>query len=117
MKLFTLLLSATLFSFSTPKTTPLTPEQKAEVIRAFDTLNYVYFETAIAKRQLDPNQYIDGKPLLIHAVINDQPEMVRLLLSYGARLSSTSNEGHDVDFYADKYNAIHAKAELIVIRA
>jgi len=117
MKLFTLLLSATLFSFSTPKTTPLTPEQKAEVIRAFDTLNYVYFETAIAKRQLDPNQYIDGKPLLIHAVINDQPEMVRLLLSHGARLSSTSNEGHDVDFYADKYNAIHAKAELIVIRA
>ena len=117
MKLFTFILTAVMFSFSTAKTSPLSPEKKAEVISAFDTLDYVYFETAIKKRQLDPNQFINGKPLLIHAVINDQPEMVRLLITYGAKLSVTSDEGHDVDHYADKHKAIHAKAELIVIKA
>ena len=117
MKLSTIILSAIIFSFSTAKTTPLSPEQKAKVINAFDTLDYVYFETAFAKKQLDPNQFIDGKPLLIHAVINDQPEMVRLLIRFGARLTVVSEEGYDVDYYADKYKSIHAKSELIVIRA
>lgn len=117
MKLFTLLLTATLFSSLTAKTTPLSPEQKAEVIRAFDTLDYVYFEVALSKKQLEPNQFLDGKPLLFHAVINDQPEMVRLLIRYGASLSITCLDGHDVDFYADKHKSIHAKSELIVIRA
>lgn len=117
MKLFTFFLSTVMFSLSTAKTTPLSPEKKAEVISAFDTLDYVYFETAISSKQLDPNQFINGKPLLIHAVINDQPEMVRLLLIHGARLSLTSEEGHDVDYYANKHKSIHAKAELIVIKA
>ena len=61
---------------------------------------------------------INGKPLIIHAAIHDKAEMILLLATYGAMLvEPTCDEGKDIMEYAKENNAIHAQAQIIIIKA
>ena len=61
---------------------------------------------------------INGKPLIIHAAIHDKAEMILLLASYGAMIvEPICNEGKDIMEHAMENKAIHAQAQIIVIKA
>ena len=87
------------------------------VITAIAKDDFEFMESALKQRLLNPNQRYNGKTLLIHAVLHDKAEMVNLLVARGARLDIPGDEGLTPMEYAQKIQAIHALAELIVIAA
>jgi hypothetical protein len=61
---------------------------------------------------------INGKPLIIHAAIHDKAEMILLLATHGAMLvEPICDEGKDIMEHAKENNAIHAQAQIIIIKA
>ena len=61
---------------------------------------------------------VNGKPLIIHAAIHDKAEMILLLATYGAMLiEPLCDEGKDIMEHAKENNAIHAQAQIIIIKA
>ena len=91
-------------------------EEKA--LDAIQNEDYVFIEKILKDRILSPRASIAGKPLIIHAAINDKAEMVLLLASYGAMIKDpVCDEGKNIMEYAIENNAIHAQAQIILIRA
>ena len=91
-------------------------EEKA--IDAIQNEDYVFIEKIINDGILSPRASIAGKPLIIHAAINDKAEMLLLLASYGAMIKDpVCEEGKYIMEYAIENNAIHAQAQIILIRA
>ena len=91
-------------------------EEKA--LMAIQTEDYNYIEEILSSRIISPRTMINGKPLIIHAAINDKAEMILLLANYGAMLvEPTCDKGKDIMEYAKENNAIHAQAQIIMIRA
>ena len=67
---------------------------------------------------INPRMMVEGKPLIIHAAIHDKAEMILLLATYGAMLvNPICEEGKDIMEYAKEYNAIHAQAQIIIIKS
>ena len=91
-------------------------EEKA--LTAIQTEDYVFIEQHIQSGTINPRMKINGKPLIIHAAIHDKAEMILLLATYGAMLvEPTCDEGKDIMEYAKENNAIHAQAQIIIIKA
>ena len=94
----------------------LSAEEKALI--AIKTDNYTYIESAIIDGLLSPKTLVNGKPLIIHAAIQDKPEMILLLASYGAMIiDPVCKKGKSIMEYAKENNSILAQAQIIVIRA
>ena len=56
--------------------------------------------------------------MIIHAAIHDKAEMILLLATYGAMLiEPICDEGKDIMEYAIENNALHAQAQIIIIKA
>lgn len=100
-----------------------TVEEKITIIEekallAIQTENYEYIEELLQSGTISPRMKINGKPLIIHAAIYDKAEMILLLASYGAMLiEPICDEGKDIMEYAKENKAIHAQAQIIVIKA
>lgn len=100
-----------------------TVEEKLEIIEqetlmAVQTENYEYIEKLLATGVISSRMKVNGKPLIIHAAIHDKPEMILLLATYGAMLiEPICDEGKDIMEYAKENKAIHAQAQIIVIKA
>ena len=91
-------------------------EEKA--LDAIQNEDYVFIKKIINDGMLSPRASIAGKPLIIHAAINDKAEMLLLLASYGAMIKDpVCDEGKNIMEYAIENNAIHAQAQIILIRA
>ncbi|MEK9602829.1 MAG: hypothetical protein VW127_00190 [Flavobacteriaceae bacterium] len=93
-----------------------TIEDKALI--AIQTEDYDYIEKILRSGTISPRMSINGKPLIIHAAIHDKAEMILLLATYGAMLvEPTCDQGKDIMEYAIENKAIHAQAQIILIRA
>ncbi|MAV79761.1 MAG: hypothetical protein CBD31_03945 [Flavobacteriaceae bacterium TMED171] len=91
-------------------------EEKALI--AIQTENYAYMEQILQSGTISPRMVVDGKPLIIYAAIYDKAEMILLLASYGAMLvDPICEEGKDIMEYAKEFNAIHAQAQIIIIKS
>lgn len=91
-------------------------EEKA--LDAIQNEDYVFIEKILKDRILSPRASIAGKPLIIHAAINDKAEMLLLLASYGAMIKDpVCDEGKNIMEYAIENKAIRAQAQIILIRA
>jgi len=78
----------------------------------FDNVQKLLFERKISSRKI-----VDGKPLLVHAVINDNPNIVNLLIRFGAQpFIDVCSEGLNAMEWSVKSNSYYARAELIVIK-
>ena len=89
-----------------------------EVLISIQSEDYAYLEKLLQSGIISSGMIVNGKPLIIHAAIHDKPEMILLLATYGAMLvDPIYEEGKDIMEYAKKYNAIHAQAQIIIIRA
>ena len=98
-------------------------EEKLELIeekalKAIQTENYEYIEKLLQSDIISPRMKVNGKPLIIHAAIHDKAEMILLLATYGAMLiEPLCDEGKDIMEHAKENNAIHAQAQIIIIKA
>ena len=91
-------------------------EEKA--LMAIHTENYEYIEQLLQSGKINPRMKVNGKPLIIHAAIHDKAEMILLLATYGAMLiEPICDEGKDIMEHAIENNALHAQAQIIVIKA
>tara|TARA_B100000424_G_scaffold193707_1_gene151173 strand:+ start:745 stop:1095 length:351 start_codon:yes stop_codon:yes gene_type:complete len=116
MKLFTLLTFFYLFTLPNNYSDPT--ELQIKVLQAIENEDYTYVEYVIKNKLISPRARINGKPLIIHAAIQDKAEMILLLANYGALLIEPyCDEGKDIMEYAIENNSIHAQAQLIIIRA
>ncbi|MDA0200787.1 MAG: hypothetical protein O2806_03190, partial [Bacteroidetes bacterium] len=85
---------------------------------AIENEDYDYIENVLSSGAISPRAVVNGKPLIIHAAIHDKAEMILLLASYGAMINNPiCDEGKDIMEYAKENNAIHAQAQIIIIRA
>ena len=81
----------------------------------FNNINDV--KKILSSRKLSANSVIDGKPLLVHAVLSDNPNIVNLLVRYGAQpFTDVCSEGLNAMEWSIKSNSYFARAELIVIK-
>ena len=87
------------------------------IIEAIQNNNFEFIETGLSKGLIDRNATYNGKTLLIHAVINDNAEMINVLVRKGCSLSVPGDEGYLPEEWARKLNKVHALAEIIVITA
>ena len=100
-----------------------TVEEKISIIEektllAIQSENYIFIEELLQSGAISPRMTINGKPLIIHAAIHDKAEMILLLASYGAMIiEPICDEGKDIMEYAKENKAIHAQAQIIVIKA
>ena len=91
-------------------------EEKALI--AIQTENYAYMEQILQSGTISPRMMVNGKPLIIYAAIYDKAEMILLLANYGAMLvDPICEEGKDIMEYAKEFNAIHAQAQIIIIKS
>lgn len=89
-----------------------------KTLLAIQTENYKYIEELLQSGAISPRMTINGKPLIIHAAIHDKAEMILLLASYGAMIvEPICDEGKDIMEHAIENKAIHAQAQIIVIKA
>ena len=89
-----------------------------KTLLAIQSENYIFIEELLQSGTISPRMTINGKPLIIHAAIHDKAEMILLLASYGAMIvEPICDEGKDIMEYAEENKAIHAQAQIIVIKA
>ena len=85
------------------------------IIKEIINNNYKVVNDLLSKRLINSRSVVDGKPLLIHAVINDRPDMVNLLIRFGAQpYADYCDEGFNAHEWAVKSESYYARAELIV---
>ena len=100
-----------------PSEEKITEIEKMALI-AIENEDYDYIENVLSSGAISPRAVVNGKPLIIHAAIQDKAEMILLLASYGAMINNPiCDEGKDIMEYAKENNAIHAQAQIIIIRA
>ena len=91
-------------------------EEKALI--AIQTENYAYMEQILESGTISPRMVVNGKPLIIYAAIYDKAEMILLLANYGAMLvDPICEEGKDIMEFAKEFKAIHAQAQIIIIKS
>jgi len=91
---------------------------ETELLNAINDGNYNRVNTILTVNQIAAWEKIDGKPLLIHAVIADQADIVYLLCLRGAQMyTNFCDEGYNAFDWAKKSNSYYARAQLIVMAA
>ena len=97
-------------------TTTLANDYNSIIVEGIIKNDYKVVSDLLSKRLINSRSVVDGKPLLIHAVINDKPDMVNLLIRYGAQpYADFCNEGYNAHEWAVKSQSYYARAELIVV--
>ncbi len=88
------------------------------VVDAIASEDYQFVESVLKSKKVNATSLVYGKPLIIHAVIHNKPEMVLLLAEYGAmNVDPLCKDGKDVFDYAKQFKSTLALAQIIVIRA
>jgi len=86
------------------------------IIKEITNNNYQAVNDLLSKRLISSRSVVDGKPLLIHAVINDKADMVNLLIRYGAQpYADYCDQGYNAHEWAIKSESYYARAELIIV--
>ena len=97
-------------------TTILANDYNNIIVKGIIKNDYKVVSDLLSKRLINSRSVVDGKPLLIHAVINDKPDMVNLLIRYGAQpYADFCNEGYNAHEWAVKSQSYYARAELILV--
>jgi hypothetical protein len=90
-------------------------ELNEQVIESIKSNDYNSVKELLSNRFISASLIVDGKPLLVHAVINDKPDMVNLLIRYGAQpYTDYCDQGYNALEWAIKSESYYARAELIV---
>ncbi len=97
-------------------TTTLANDYNNIIVEGIIKNDYKVVSDLLSNRLINSRSVVDGKPLLIHAVINDKPDMVNLLIRYGAQpYADFCNEGYNAHEWAVKSQSYYARAELIIV--
>ena len=91
-------------------TTTLANDYNNIIVEGIIKNDYKVVSDLLSKRLINSRSVVDGKPLLIHAVINDKPDMVNLLIRYGAQpYADFCNEGYNAHEWAVKSQSYYER--------
>jgi ankyrin repeat protein len=89
---------------------------ETELLNAINEGNYNKVNSMLIVNRIHATEIIDGKPLLIHAIIADKANIVYLLCLRGAQpYVDMCDEGYNAMDWAKKSGSYYARAELIMI--
>ena len=89
---------------------------ETELLNAINEGNYNKVNSMLIVNQIHATEMIDGKPLLVHAIIADKANIVYLLCLRGAQpYVDMCAEGYTAMDWAKKSGSYYARAELIMI--
>tara|TARA_R110000851_G_scaffold52764_1_gene125582 strand:+ start:37 stop:366 length:330 start_codon:yes stop_codon:yes gene_type:complete len=89
---------------------------ETELLNAISKGNYNQVNTILIVNQIHAAEKINGKPLLVHAVLADKANIVYLLCLRGAQpYADFCDEGYSAMDWAKKSGSYYARAELIMI--
>ena len=74
-------------------------------------------ENIISNNLIKINEHYEGKTFVIWAAINNKPEIVRLLVNYGADISKRCDLGFTIEDHCLANNSIEALSEIVVLKA
>lgn len=96
----------------------ISTDVETELLSAINEGNYNKVNSILTVNRIHASEKIDGKPLLVHAVIADKANIVYLLSLRGAQLyADYCDEGYNAMDWAKKSGSYYARAELIMIAA
>ena len=112
-KIFCLLTILSLqFQFANQESFVKVNDYNQIIIKEIINNNYKVVNDLLSKRLINSRSVVDGKPLLIHAVINDRPDMVNLLIRFGAQpYADYCDEGFNAHEWAVKSESYYARAK------
>ena len=89
---------------------------ETKLLNAINEGDYNKVNSMLIVNQIHATEKIDGKPLLIHAIIADKANIVYLLCLRGAQpYVDMCDEGYNAMDWAKKSGSYYARAELIMI--
>jgi ankyrin repeat protein len=89
---------------------------ETELLNAINEGNYNKVNSMLVVNQIHATEKIDGKPLLVHAILADKANIVYLLCLRGAQpFADFCDEGYNAMDWAKKSGSYYARAELIMI--
>ena len=93
-------------------------EQSAEqkLIMAIKENDFHTIKNMITNNLIEINEYYEGKTFVIWAGIYDKPEIVRMLVDFGADLSKRCDLGYTIEEHCRANESIKALSEIIVLR-
>ena len=94
-------------------------EQSAEqkLIMAIQENDFHTVENIIKNNLIEINEHYEGKTFVIWAGIYNKPEIVRMLVDFGADLSKRCDLGYTIDEHCWANESMKALSEIIVLRA
>ena len=94
-------------------------EQSAEqkLIMAIQENDFHTVENIITNNLIEINEHYEGKTFVIWAGIYNKPEIVRMLVDFGADLSKRCDLGYTIDDHCWANESTKALSEIIVLRA
>ena len=89
---------------------------ETELLNAINEGNYNKVNSMLIVNQIHATEKIDGKPLLVHAILADKANIVYLLCLRGAQpFADFCDEGYNAMDWAKKSGSYYARSELIMI--
>ena len=94
-------------------------EQSAEqkLIMAIKENDFHTVENIITNNLIEINDHYEGKTFVIWAGIYNKPEIVRMLVDFGADLSKRCDLGYTIEEHCWTNESMKALSEIIVLRA
>lgn len=94
-------------------------EQSAEqkLIMAIKENDFHTVEKIITNNLIEINEHYEGKTFVIWAGIYNKPEILRMLVDFGADLSKRCDLGYTIEEHCCANESMKALSEIIVFRA
>ena len=92
-------------------------EQSAEqkLIMAIKENDFHTIKNIISNNLIEINEYYEGKTFVIWAGIYNKPEIVRMLVDFGADLSKRCDLGYTIKEHCRANESIKALSEIIIL--
>ena len=72
-------------------------------------------ENILSKNSVSINEYYEGKTFVIWAAIYDKPEVINMLVNFGADVSKKCEFGYTIEEHCIANKSTKALAEIIVL--
>ena len=101
------------YSFGNYK--PANSSEEFKLMLAIKNNDFGTIENLLSNKLVSLNGHQEGKTFVIWAAIYDKPEVINMLVSFGADLSKKCNLGYTIEEHCMANKSIKALAEIIVL--
>lgn len=93
----------------------LEPPTEQKLLMAIKENDFHTIENIITNNLIDINEHYEGKTFVIWAGIYNKPEIIRMLVEFGADLTKRCDLGYTIEDHCWANNSIKSLSEIIVL--